>query len=180
MVAACKFRFGPESPVGCPTPSWYTRWDISEALDKAAYFNQMFAKKATVADPNMDTTAPDPIAASTLSDIRFSPKIVHKLLTELDESKGPGIDNIHGLVLKNCADSLGDPLARLFQRSFDTGTLPSEWKCAKITPIHKKGSRSDPNNYRPVALLPLVSKVMEKIYRIPYPPAPGCQRRHLA
>jgi len=40
--------------------------------------------------------------------------------------------------------------------------IPSEWKSAKVTPIYKSGNKSDPNNYRPISVLPLISKVMEE------------------
>ena len=80
-------------------------------------------------------------------------KVVRKLLRKIDPSKAPGLDAIKGVVLKNCADSLCHPLARLFQLSYDQGVVPTEWKIAKVVPIHKKKSKTDPANYRPVALL---------------------------
>ena len=51
----------------------------------------------------------------------------------------------------------------LFNRSFRKGSVPSEWKMALVVPIHKGGSKASPTNYRPFALLSIVSKVMEKI-----------------
>ena len=57
------------------------------------------------------------------------------------------------------------PLAIIYQKSLDEGVCPEEWKCANVTPIHKKGDRTDPNNYRPVSLTSQVCKVMESIIR---------------
>jgi hypothetical protein len=73
-----------------------------------------------------------------------------------------GLDEIPGIVLKKCAKELCNPLARFYQKSFDEGIVPMQWKCAKVSPVHKKNSRTSPANYRPIALLPLVSKVMER------------------
>ena len=46
--------------------------------------------------------------------------------------------------------------------SISSGKFPSSWKAAKITPIFKSGSRSVPKNYRPISVLPIVSKLLEK------------------
>jgi len=54
-------------------------------------------------------------------------------------------------------------LAKLFKNSFRSGVVPKEWKCANVVPIFKSGVKSDPNNYRPISLLPIISKVMESI-----------------
>ena len=56
---------------------------------------------------------------------------------------------------------VSDSLSMLFNRSLVESRVPGGWKLATITPIFKKGDRTDPNNYRPVALLPIISKVME-------------------
>ena len=56
-------------------------------------------------------------------------------------------------------------LTILFQESFNSGVLPTEWKEANICPIFKKGSRTQPCNYRPVALTSIVCKLMESIVR---------------
>uniref|UniRef100_A0A8C4NHM8 Reverse transcriptase domain-containing protein n=1 Tax=Eptatretus burgeri TaxID=7764 RepID=A0A8C4NHM8_EPTBU len=64
---------------------------------------------------------------------------------------------------KKCSSALAHPLSVLFILSFAQGHLPSAWKSANITALHKKGAKSDPCNYRPISLLPIISKVMESI-----------------
>ena len=64
-------------------------------------------------------------------------------------------------VLKHCAEVLATPLSVLFTRSFVDSHVPVDWKLATITPIFKKGDRTDPGNNQPVALLPIIFKVME-------------------
>ena len=63
------------------------------------------------------------------------------------------------LLLCSCSFSL----SVLFTLSFAQGHLPSAWKSANITALHNKGVKTDPCNYRPISLLPIISKVMESI-----------------
>ena len=55
------------------------------------------------------------------------------------------------------------PLTRIVIESLSQGTVPSEWKYAKITPLYKKGMSTDMDNYRPISVLPVVSKVLERV-----------------
>ena len=98
-----------------------------------------------------------------LSHIVFFPSMVARKLSTLRQNTAPGIDGLRPKVLKAIAYSLSNPLSALFQHSFDTGTFPSDWKKGVITPIYKGGRRSNPANYRPITLLPIISKVMESI-----------------
>ena len=54
-------------------------------------------------------------------------------------------------------------LAHLFQQSLNYGILPSQWKHAFVTPVHKKGDRMDPQNYRPISLTSVICKTMEHV-----------------
>ena len=84
-------------------------------------------------------------------------------LRKLVPSKATGQDGIPARVLKECASELALPLSKLFTLSFVTGACPAAWKIAMVVPVHKKKARSDPRNYRPVSLLPVMSKVMESL-----------------
>ena len=66
-------------------------------------------------------------------------------------------------VLKICAAELSSPLSSLYSACFRQGVYPSLWKTANVVPVHKKQARSSMKNYRPVSLLSVVSKVMEKV-----------------
>ena len=57
------------------------------------------------------------------------------------------------------------PLENIINLSIKLSTFPEECKIAKLKPIFKKGARTDPKNYRPISLLPLVSKIIEKSIR---------------
>ena len=56
-------------------------------------------------------------------------------------------------------------LAKIFFMSLRDGTIPDKWRLTNVTPLHKKGSRVDPSNYRPVSLTSVTRKVMERIIR---------------
>ena len=92
-----------------------------------------------------------------------SEQSVHKILTSLETSKAPGIDNIKSMFLKDGANILAAPIARLCNLSMATTSFPSESKIAKLKPLFKKRCRTNPKNYRPISLLPLISKVIEKV-----------------
>ena len=136
---------------------------IHETRDKTEVLNRLFANKARVSEPDAEFPNVTQKTDSRLSNIRFHSRIVKKLLLNIDTSKACGLDDISGILLKECAKELAAPLARLYQSSMDCGIFPGAWKVAKVVPVYKKGNRTQPSNYRPVALLSLLSKIMEKI-----------------
>jgi hypothetical protein len=126
--------------------------------------NAIFAEKSTLHDAGIATpNFPPNLDTPILGQINIKCKEVKRALMELDVNKAVGPDGIGPMVLKKCAPELAPSLARLFRLSIRSGRTPSEWRTAHISPIHKGGSKSDPNNYRPVSLLPIVSKVLETI-----------------
>ena len=100
-----------------------------------------------------------------LSNFEIHPQEVHKELLNLDTSKAAGPDGLKPIVLKTCAAELAKPLTVVFQKTLNTGKLPTDWKLGKITPIFKKGGRKKATNYRPVSLTSQACKVMERIVR---------------
>ena len=74
-----------------------------------------------------------------------------------------GPDEIPGAVLKYCHDSLAPVFTTLFQRSLESGHIPSIWKCSNVVPVPKKPSLSALNDYRPIALTSIPFKCMERI-----------------
>ena len=100
-----------------------------------------------------------------LDSVIFSKETVSKRLANLNPNKSPGNDGFHPKVLKELSKELGEAVAIIFQKSHDTGKLPKDWKEAQVTPIFKKGDKSEPGNYRPVSLTSVLCKVMEGIIR---------------
>ena len=87
---------------------------------------------------------------------------VIKLLEEINPSKATGLDNIAGRFLKDGATAFAEPLSELCNLSILQSKFPDGCKQAKLKPLFKKGSKDDPKNYRPISLLPQLSKIIEK------------------
>ena len=81
----------------------------------------------------------------------------------INPSKAQGPDKIPNSVLKECASELSGAVTYLFQKSLDSGALPDDWISANIAPIYKKGDRHLAENYRPVSLTCVLSKLLEHI-----------------
>ena len=62
-----------------------------------------------------------------------------------------------------CGSAIYKPLAIIFKQCVDTAIFPSEWKKGNIVPIHKKGDKQTLKNYRPVSLLPICGKILERL-----------------
>ena len=89
--------------------------------------------------------------------------VVKQMLETLNIVKSPGSDNIPPLFLRRCADVLAPSLTNIINSSLTTGVVPDSYKLANICPVYKSGAHTDPKNYRPISLLPIVSKVLERI-----------------
>ena len=81
----------------------------------------------------------------------MTPKEVLGKLEKLKEDKSPGGDNIYPKLLYELRGVLAEPIAKLYNYSLSTGMIPTDWKEATITALFKKGNRSEPGNYRPLA-----------------------------
>ena len=89
-----------------------------------------------------------------------------KILACLDISKAPGLDGISSEFLKDGAEVLALLLCNLVNLSIKQPLYPDQWEIAKLKPQFKKGSKSNPKSYRPISLLPVVSKIIEKAIHI--------------
>ena len=72
-----------------------------------------------------------------------------------------GVFQVPALIYKCIADILALPLSLIINESFHKGVFPSHLKLALVTPIYKKGDKSEPSNYRPISSLPILSKIFE-------------------
>ena len=134
----------------------------SSLLDQSELFNNFFYSQfsdASAYDIEIDHSQSQNFV------IDFNQSRVYEVLKDINSNKAMGPDKIHGMVLKTCARSLCKPLALLFTNSYYRGVIPTEWKSAVIVPVHKKGSKTDVENYRPISLTCIVMKVMERIIR---------------
>ena len=84
---------------------------------------------------------------------------------KLKDGKAPGDDGFVPEFLKYLANVVSIPLAIIYNKSIAEGVVPQEWKRANVTPLFKKGSRSEPGNYRPVSLTSYLCKILEAILK---------------
>lgn len=88
---------------------------------------------------------------------------VKKAILSLKRNNSCGYDEIPGTLLVYCVDEFVKPLTFLINQSYDEGICPEALKLAVIKPVFKKGDKLNVANYRPIALLPVISKIFEKI-----------------
>ena len=88
---------------------------------------------------------------------------VLSIIRNLRNTKSVGLDSISVFVLKLCALEIAPSISYLINFSLKSGKFPTQWKSAKIIPIHKSGDKDIPSNYRPISILPCVSKILERV-----------------
>ena len=73
------------------------------------------------------------------------------------------MDKIPCKLLKIAADIVAPSLTSILNQSISVGIFPIDWKLARVSPVFKKGKKSDLNNYRPISVIPIVAKIFEQI-----------------
>ena len=104
-----------------------------------------------------------PTKTNTRFKLNYIPRATTEFqLTKLQRSKAAGPDNLPTGLLQESAKEISSSLCYTINRSTNTGVFPSSRKIAKVTSVYKSGCVKDIENYRPVSILSVVSKVMEK------------------
>jgi hypothetical protein len=91
------------------------------------------------------------------------PVEIYRIIMSLKPKKSFGHDGISSKLLKTLGMSICTPICSIVNKSLHSGQVPGGMKIAKVIPIHKSKSKTDMGNYRPISLLPSVSKILEKI-----------------
>ena len=141
--------------VGIPTLKKDGKLESENNL-KAEILNDQFKSVSTQSVPDLSNPC--------MSDIKVSVEGVTKLLCDINPNKASGPDEIPARILNVAAEEITPALSVIFQRSLDSGEIPSPWLRANITPLFKKGERTDVSNYHPVSLTcTICSKLLEHI-----------------
>ena len=132
---------------------------------KASLFNNYFYSVFTRSPHSEinESTTEDSSDDTLLNNISITPTDVYEALSSLDPNKAMGPDGISPKVLKYCADILTNPITYLFSLTLTKSYLPIEWRTHCIIPVFKTGDHTVISNYRPISLLCIISKVIEKI-----------------
>ena len=126
------------------------RAEIAGDQEIAQHMNAYFASVFT----HEHKTLPefDYVLDEKLCNVLCTPSEVGKHLKNLNIHKSPGPDKLLPRILKECALELSTSLCNLFNKSFQSGSLPSDWKIAHIIPVHKKRPKHKKENYRQISL----------------------------
>ena len=137
---------------------------LSSASDKGKLFAENFSLNSNLDDSGVSLPVFPSRTNLKLHNISITPKMVRKVIMNLDLSKASGSDCIPVVVLKNCEPELCYILAELFNKCLKESCFPDCWKVSSVVPVFKNvEERSTAKKYRPVSLLSVVSKVFEKL-----------------
>ena len=146
--------------LGVPTLKTASKM-CSTDLEKAEALNSQFQSVFTKDSHKVKEKSISPY--TLIPHLYIGVEGVEKQLSNLNPSKASGPDEMPPRLLKLVANELAPALRFLFQQSYDTTTVPMQWKQALVTSIYKSGSKAEPSNYRPISLTCLCCKIMEHI-----------------
>ena len=138
---------------------------VTDDLEMSNIINIYFSSVFTNDSDNLPNLAPLLDDNESLSSINISEQLVLKKLKELKTNKSPGPDDLHPKLLFELSKIISKPLAKLYTLSLNSGLIPNDWKLAHVTPLFKKGSKSECKNYRPVSLTSILCKILESIIK---------------
>ena len=133
--------------------------------EKANLLNSFFGSCFNTSHPPIELKSPP--SGIYPDELLCTESEVYDLLASLDVSKASGHDGISARMLKHTACSIAPSLTKLFNLSLQSATIPSTWKKSLVVLIPKNSETKEPTNYRPISLLPIVSKVLERhVYNV--------------
>ena len=143
---------------------------ISNPSEISNTFNNFFVNIATKLDDKLPKPINDPMSylqghfresmATPVATLQDFFKVVKEL-----ENKKCGVNDLSPTIIKDNADTLASPLISLFNQSIQQAKFPNIMKTARIVPIYKKGKKTDMNNFRPISILNIFSKIFEKLMK---------------
>ena len=137
---------------------------LSSASDKAKLFAKNFPKNSNLHDSGISLHAFPSRTDLKLHAISVTPKLVKKIVTNLDLSRTSGLDCIPVVVLKKCEPELSYILAQLYNVCLKESCFPDCWKVSSAVPVFKNvGEWYMIKNYRTLSLLSVVSKFFKKL-----------------
>jgi hypothetical protein len=101
-------------------------------------------------------------ATNQISEIKLCENEVEDVLKVINPTKASGPDLINPRLLKEAASIIKHPLCKLFNLSLRVASYPIQWKRANIMPVFKNNKQNNVKNYRPISLLSVISKCMER------------------
>ncbi len=134
--------------------TFYARFETSSVNTEPKFEIEV---EVEIAHTHLDHPTPPPPPPTVSS------AVVHKALRKINPRKAAGPDNIPGQALRACATELADVLTSIFNLSLSQSTVPTCFKTTTIVPLPKKSPPNCLNDYRPVALTPVITKCFERV-----------------
>ena len=154
-----------------PDSFYINNTQTSNKTEISNKFNEFFASIGTNLASTISNNNPHAhlqyLAKACPNNFVFKPistDYVHKIITSKIKGKNScGMDEISSNLLRYLKDVLINPLAKLINQCLETGIFPDALKIAKVIPLYKKDDNQSLNNYRPISLLPAISKIFERV-----------------
>ena len=136
---------------------------ITDFTEKAQIFNDFFILQCTTVDTGSEIPQYIPAAAILINDFAISEQKILNIIRSLNPNKAHGWDEISVTVIKLSDAALVVPLMITFTNCLRCGLFPQIWKCANVVPVHKRNEKNLKGNYRPISLLPIFGRILEKL-----------------
>ena len=157
---------------GSPSKLYDSNQIVTSPPRLAEIMNNYFVSKVATIRQNLPSQTDDPLKTlkniverrtTSLTLTCVHPDTVRKIILGLKNSKSTGIDNLDTYIIKLMVNEVLPVLTHIVNLSIQQATFPVLYKAAKVIPLLKKGDPLVPKNYRPVALLCIISKVIERV-----------------
>ena len=136
---------------------------VSDFCEKANLFNNFFASICTPIKNSSLLPLFSYRTSARITSFDVTDEDISLIIKNLDPAKAHGCDNTSIKMIKTCSESLTVPLKIIFEQSLKEGRFPAIWKKANVFPVHKKEDKNLLKNYRPINLLPIFSKIFERV-----------------
>ncbi|CAB4014371.1 Isoleucine--tRNA ligase, cytoplasmic, partial [Paramuricea clavata] len=141
--------------------------EISDPIEVGDLFNEYFSSVADNFDISLLNNPINTHLPIATNHIKFTIPLITiddilNLAAELDQNKSTGLDGIPAYFIKSSIHSIAPIILRICNMSIENGVFPNMWKKARLIPIYKAETRTERNNYRPISILPILSKLLER------------------
>jgi hypothetical protein len=137
---------------------------VSDNKEMACILNNFFSSVFTKEDKE-NLPQKEKETNVEIGEVTVTREKIMKKIDKLRKDSAPGPDGIHPMLLKETKYEISKPLCIIFEQSLQSGEVPADWRVAAVTAIYKKGTKSEPGNYRPVSLTSVACKLIEGIIK---------------
>ena len=137
---------------------------VVDSKKQAEVLNSFYSSGFTRSDGNIKEKERE-VGVPEIINVGMDEERVKATILKLKENSAPGPDAIPNKLLIETVNEVSKPLSILFRKSLNERRIPDEWRYANVTPIFKKGPKSEPGNYRPVSPTSAIGKLMERLVK---------------